>query len=196
VIIDPADDLETGAVNALLKSLEEPPAGTFFLLVAHRIGRLLPTIRSRCRILRFAPLEAGQVDLVLSRAAPRPMPPRAPPRLPPRKARPAWRWICGAGSGPVHALMQRLVAKATPALRGALSAEIGARPTRERIAATFELARAVLADGLRHAPRPGRRASSPPTAPSAALAPRRRPSITTRAAGDGNWRLAGGRRRP
>jgi DNA polymerase-3 subunit delta' len=70
VIIDPADDLETGAVNALLKSLEEPPAGTFFLLVAHRIGRLLPTIRSRCRILRFAPLEAGQVDLVLSRAAP------------------------------------------------------------------------------------------------------------------------------
>jgi DNA polymerase-3 subunit delta' len=38
--------------------------------VAHRIGRLLPTIRSRCRILRFAPLEAGQVDLVLSRAAP------------------------------------------------------------------------------------------------------------------------------
>ena len=56
VIIDPADDLEKGAVNALLKSLEEPPAGTFFLLVAHRPGRLLPTIRSRCRMLRFAPL--------------------------------------------------------------------------------------------------------------------------------------------
>jgi hypothetical protein len=54
IIIDPADDLETSAVNALLKSLEEPPAGTYFLLVTHRLGRLLPTIRSRCRILRFA----------------------------------------------------------------------------------------------------------------------------------------------
>ena len=62
IIIDPADDLEKGAVNALLKSLEEPPVGTFFLLVAHRPGRLLPTIRSRCRMLRFAPLAGREVD--------------------------------------------------------------------------------------------------------------------------------------
>lgn len=53
VIIDPADDLEPNAANALLKSLEEPPAGTFFLLIAHHPARLLPTIRSRCRVLRF-----------------------------------------------------------------------------------------------------------------------------------------------
>jgi DNA polymerase III subunit delta' len=39
VIIDPADELERSSVNALLKSLEEPPAGTFFLLVSHRLGR-------------------------------------------------------------------------------------------------------------------------------------------------------------
>jgi DNA polymerase-3 subunit delta' len=45
IVIDPADDLEKGAANALLKSLEEPPAGTYFFLVAHRLGRLLPTIR-------------------------------------------------------------------------------------------------------------------------------------------------------
>jgi len=56
VLIDSADDLETGAANALLKSLEEPPAGAIFLLIAHRPGRLLPTIRSRCRVLRFQPL--------------------------------------------------------------------------------------------------------------------------------------------
>lgn len=54
IIIDPADDLETGASNALLKTLEEPPAGTVFLLIAHQPARLLPTIRSRCRVLRFA----------------------------------------------------------------------------------------------------------------------------------------------
>lgn len=57
VIIDAADDLERGAANALLKNLEEPPAGTLFLLVSHAPGRLLPTIRSRCRMLRFAPLD-------------------------------------------------------------------------------------------------------------------------------------------
>ena len=52
IIIDPSDDLERNAANALLKSLEEPPAGTYFLLVAHSPARLLPTIRSRCRVLR------------------------------------------------------------------------------------------------------------------------------------------------
>lgn len=57
VIIDPANDLETSAANALLKSLEEPPSGTFFLLVAHYPARLLPTIRSRCRVVRFRPTD-------------------------------------------------------------------------------------------------------------------------------------------
>ncbi|MEO0063520.1 MAG: hypothetical protein RLZZ08_2080, partial [Pseudomonadota bacterium] len=40
IIIDPADDLEKSAANALLKSLEEPPVGSFFILVCHRPGRL------------------------------------------------------------------------------------------------------------------------------------------------------------
>src|SRR5690349_15000664 len=70
VIIDPADDLERPAANALLKSLEEPPAGTYFLLVAHRLGRLLPTIRSRCRVLTFPSLGDDEIDAVLQRAAP------------------------------------------------------------------------------------------------------------------------------
>lgn len=48
-IIDAADDLNRNAANALLKSLEEPPAKTALLLIAHRPGRLLATIRSRCR---------------------------------------------------------------------------------------------------------------------------------------------------
>ncbi len=56
VVIDSADDLETSAANALLKMLEEPPAKCIFLLVSHVPGRLLPTIRSRCRRLEFEPL--------------------------------------------------------------------------------------------------------------------------------------------
>lgn len=63
VIIDAVDDLERpGASNALLKNLEEPPVGTIFLLISHAPGRLLPTIRSRCRSLRFGPL--GEADLL------------------------------------------------------------------------------------------------------------------------------------
>ncbi len=56
VVIDAADDLEASAANALLKILEEPPARSVFLLVSHVPGRLLPTIRSRCRMLEFQPL--------------------------------------------------------------------------------------------------------------------------------------------
>jgi DNA polymerase-3 subunit delta' len=70
IIIDAADDMERGAANALLKSLEEPPAGTVFFLVSHMPGRLLPTIRSRCRTLRFAPLSDEQMGVVLRRELP------------------------------------------------------------------------------------------------------------------------------
>ena len=65
VMIDAADDLERPAANALLKSLEEPPADTLFLLVSHAPGRLLPTIRSRCRVLRFGRLGDADVAAVL-----------------------------------------------------------------------------------------------------------------------------------
>ncbi|MCW3837989.1 DNA polymerase III subunit delta' [Sphingomonas canadensis] len=65
VVIDSVNDLEPGGANALLKSLEEPPEGTIFLLVSHAIGRLLPTIRSRCRLLRFDPLADDQVAAIL-----------------------------------------------------------------------------------------------------------------------------------
>lgn len=62
VVIDSIDEVERpGASNALLKNLEEPPTGTIFLLVSHAPGRLLPTIRSRCRLLRFEPLDAAEM---------------------------------------------------------------------------------------------------------------------------------------
>jgi DNA polymerase-3 subunit delta' len=56
VMIHPAETLNVNAANALLKNLEEPPPGTYFLLVAHRWHQLLPTIRSRCeRVMLPAP---------------------------------------------------------------------------------------------------------------------------------------------
>lgn len=70
VIIDAIDDLERAGANALLKSLEEPPAGTLFLLVSHAPGRLLPTIRSRCRTLRFEALADDDVRRVLRAVLP------------------------------------------------------------------------------------------------------------------------------
>lgn len=70
VIIDAADDLERGGANALLKSLEEPPVGTYFFLISHASDRLLPTIRSRCQLLRFEPLSDEQMEEALSAAAP------------------------------------------------------------------------------------------------------------------------------
>ncbi len=62
VIIDAADELGPSAANALLKSLEEPPERCLFLLVSAEPGRLLPTIRSRCRRLDLARL--GERDLI------------------------------------------------------------------------------------------------------------------------------------
>lgn len=70
IVIDPVDDLESSGANALLKGLEEPPAGTVFLLVSHAPGRLLPTIRSRCRVLRFRPLDDTDTRAALRAAMP------------------------------------------------------------------------------------------------------------------------------
>ncbi|WP_120715588.1 DNA polymerase III subunit delta' [Tsuneonella amylolytica] len=156
VIIDPADDLEKGSANALLKSLEEPPAGTLFLLVAHRPARLLPTIRSRCRVLRFPTLPDEEVDRVLGREAP--------------EADAATRAaaVLAAGGSPgaalafvsqdlarLDALMRQIVREGDAhfALRGRLAAEIGTRPDRERIAAVLDLARSTLAGMTTDAPR-------------------------------------------
>lgn len=70
ILIDAADDMERGAANALLKNLEEPPRDVVFLLVSHAPSRLLPTIRSRCRMLRLAPLADSDMERALRIAAP------------------------------------------------------------------------------------------------------------------------------
>src|SRR3954467_12445650 len=58
-VVDPLEDLNREGENALLKVLEEPPPRALLLLVSHAPGRVLPTIRSRCRTLILRPLETG-----------------------------------------------------------------------------------------------------------------------------------------
>jgi DNA polymerase-3 subunit delta' len=70
VVVDVADEMNRNAANALLKGLEEPPPRTLFLLVSHRPGRLLPTIRSRCRLLSLPALGEDLVVTLLSQLAP------------------------------------------------------------------------------------------------------------------------------
>jgi len=156
IIVDPADDLEKSAVNALLKSLEEPPTGTFFLLIAHQPGRLLPTIRSRCRTLRFAPLAAGDIDALIQRDIP--------------QAGSGLRAdaIAAANGSPgvalsfvehdlseLSALMSQILDRgdAAFALRGRMAEAIGARPARERLQAAIDLARSLLGAELADADR-------------------------------------------
>ncbi len=111
-IVHPAEDMNTNAANALLKSLEEPPPGAMFLLVSHRPARLLPTIRSRC--------------------VPVPVP------LPEPKAAAAWlaaqgvsapeRWLAFAGGAPQRALDYAAVERGAAlerVLRGIASGDRG-----------------------------------------------------------------------
>ncbi len=65
-IVDSIDDCNVQTANALLKILEEPPPDTTFLLISHRPGGLLPTIKSRCLQIAMRPLSDGEVREVLT----------------------------------------------------------------------------------------------------------------------------------
>lgn len=70
VVIDSADEMNPNSANAVLKVLEEPPKNALMLLISHNPGRLLPTIRSRCRTLKLRPLDHSLVtSLVRTYAA-------------------------------------------------------------------------------------------------------------------------------
>ncbi len=65
MIIDRADELNSNSSNALLKTIEEPPPRSVIMMVTQAVGRLLPTIRSRCRVLPFLPLELQNIEEIL-----------------------------------------------------------------------------------------------------------------------------------
>ena len=153
IIIDPADDLEKPAFNALLKSLEEPPVGTFFLLVAHRPGRLPPTIRSRCRVLRFAPLTDSEIETIVAREAPVDHATRAAAIVAAQGSPGIALGFLGEDLGPAFNVMQSILRDGDSDLhlRGGLAEALGNRPGRSRLAAVLDLARAVIARELAQA---------------------------------------------
>jgi DNA polymerase-3 subunit delta' len=64
-IVDEAEKMADPAANALLKTLEEPAPTTFIILITSKPDSLLPTIRSRCQTLRFAPVDTGAIETFL-----------------------------------------------------------------------------------------------------------------------------------
>jgi DNA polymerase III subunit delta' len=150
IIIDPADDMEKSAANALLKSLEEPPVGTFFLLVSHRPARLLPTIRSRCRTLRFPVLSDTQLATMLADEG--------------LTANPQGVAAAEGSFGmavrfaaqdlaPVAQAVTALITGADTSMtrRGELARLIGPRADRERVQAVLDLAQSLVARAARNA---------------------------------------------
>ena len=106
-IVDAIDDCNPSSANALLKILEEPPAETLFILISHRPGGLLPTIRSRCRSIALRPLSDAEVRDVVRRAAAGWTPPLRWPAAGRGARSRLWRWArtlasrpCRAGSDP------------------------------------------------------------------------------------------------
>ena len=155
VIIDAVDDLETDGANALLKTLEEPPAQTLFLLVSHSPGRLLPTIRSRCRILRFQPIDRDVMTGWLHEL--RPILDRTDVRA----------VVAASGGVPGKALTlidsdvavmeKKLLAIATSGdpgnlLREALAREVGGTSNRARLELLIDIVPGLLADLARERP--------------------------------------------
>lgn len=156
IIIDCADDLEKGAVNALLKSLEEPPNGTSFILVSHQPGRLVPTVRSRCRILRFTELSNENISDILDQMTPQADATTRVAAIAAAQGSPGLALgFVGQELGGLNTLMLKVLQEGdrTFALRGAMAEEIGARPDRERLLAVLDLARATLSAALHDAPR-------------------------------------------
>jgi DNA polymerase-3 subunit delta' len=157
IIIDPADDMEKAAANALLKSLEEPPAGTFFLLVTHRPARLLPTIRSRCRTLRFPVLSDSALAAMLADEGLAPDP----------QAIAAAEGSFGAALrfasqdlAPIAKVVAALLAGGDGGMtgRGELARLIGPRADRQRVQAVLDLAQSLTARAARTCDDPDTRA--------------------------------------
>jgi DNA polymerase-3 subunit delta' len=148
VVIDSADDLEKSAANALLKMLEEPPANCLFLLVSHAPGRLLPTIRSRCRRLDFQPLGDDAMTSLLEI------------QLPALKEAERSRIVARAGGsvgralgfaaldlGKLEEVASRILRDGDPtnARRSDLALELGRRGAGERYAAFLDLVPSLIA---------------------------------------------------
>jgi DNA polymerase-3 subunit delta' len=153
VIIDSVDDLETSGANALLKILEEPPPNTLFFLVSHAPGRLLPTIRSRCRRLDFVKLDDDAMTSILASHAPD-LKQAEQQRLITMSFGSAGRALAFAELGLAKleeaALAILRQGDATNARRSDLASELGKKVSADRYAAFLDLAPSLIAREARN----------------------------------------------
>lgn len=152
IVIDAADDLERGAANALLKSLEEPPPDTLFLLVCHAPGRLLPTIRSRCRVLRFSPLSDTDMHTVLRGHMPEADIPEIDALVEAGEGSPGRALtFAGLGLAQIEAMLTAIAADGDPgnAQRLALGRALASKAARPRYEALLERVPAFIAQAAR-----------------------------------------------
>jgi DNA polymerase-3 subunit delta' len=152
-VLEAADTMNDEAANALLKTLEEPPAYVVLLLLTDRITQVLPTIASRCQPVRFDPLPPARLaERLQSRG------------VPPETAQACARLGLGDGEralalalGDGPALRARAEAFARAPLRGATAAELPWKPlldqARAQGAAAREAVEAALAEELEYLPR-------------------------------------------
>ncbi len=156
IVIDAADDLEVSAANALLKMLEEPPANTIFFLVAHAPGKLLPTIRSRCRRLDLDPLDDAAMTSLLKQLIPN----ANSPELVRLAAGSPGRALQSASLdlAPLEAEARAMMAEGDPdnARRAKLASALSGKAQAERYAAFLELVPGLIAREARSAQEPRR----------------------------------------
>ena len=148
IIIDCAEDMEISAANALLKSLEEPPVGTVFFLVSHMPGRLLPTIRSRCRTLRFAPLVEADMRAVLRSQLPEAAPAELDALVKAGEGAPGQALrFAGLDIGALDAALEQLARNGDPsnATRVSLARSLSLKAAQPRYEAFLERAPAFIA---------------------------------------------------
>lgn len=167
-IVDPADDLNREAANALLKILEEPPPRALLLLVAHAPGRLLPTIRSRCRRLMLTPLAEAELASLLATLAPEvPLPERRAAAAIARGSVGRALTMAGEGAGALKQALDRVMdglPEVDPVAAHALADSLGRPGAEENFALFMELLRDAVAARAREAASgtPGRIAASRP----------------------------------
>ena len=155
IVIDAIDDMERNAANALLKNLEEPPAATIFLLVSHAPGRLLPTIRSRCRHVRFGPLDEADTRAVLRETLPEAEPDEIDALVRIAEGAPGHALrFAGLDIAGLDAAIERLAVHGDPtnSLRVALGKMLGLKAAQPRYEAFLERAPSRIAAAARSQP--------------------------------------------
>lgn len=153
VIVDCADEMNRNAANALLKSLEEPPENVTLILVSHAPGRLLPTLRSRCRRLDLKALTDDDVTRVLTLVAPDIDPDQLPGIVRLAAGSPGRAIeIAAADGGAIYADLVRIVGGEGTAARGfdipaahALADRMARRTETDTFGLFFDLAQLWLA---------------------------------------------------